>query len=136
MCKYCDSVTAAAKAYKAKWPKSCPKCGGAGEHNWYEDVAGDGGSRMPMGDYCDYCVGQGKCPRCGELQSGEEWGADINDTCWNCGWKSGDEACPVLDMCPEEESRMFDDIPDESILWDETELLHDAVERALSREEW
>jgi len=118
MCKYCDDVTKAQKDYTAKWPKFCRKCGGAGELFYSEDVAGDGGSRMQMSDYCESCIGQGKCPRCAELQAVEEWGNDEKDTCWNCGWMVGAEACPELDMCPEEEAHMFDDIPDLDTLLD------------------
>lgn len=81
-------------AWIAEWPNYCRECNGAGEHHWIENGAphGAGFWSMPMSEFCENCVGVGKCSHCGA--------PDMIDTetgdgpCSACGWNYDDE-CPL-----------------------------------------
>lgn len=80
----CRKAHKAALDWMARWPNACKDCGAAGEVSWYEDVVGDGGPRMQMGDLCGTCLGNLKCPRCsGAIPDFEEEPV----ACETCGWK-------------------------------------------------
>jgi hypothetical protein len=77
----------------ARWPNYCQKCDGYGMTSWTEFVPyGMGSAGMPMSEPCE-CVGDGKCPRCGQLgltsedRGGEETG---NGPCRFCEWNYDD----------------------------------------------
>lgn len=60
-----------------EYPNFCSVCWGAGGKTEY------GGRITPdWFEPCDFCVGQGICPKCGWWH-GEEWSADV---CGACGW--------------------------------------------------
>ena len=56
----CCARQDAARRWQEDWPQFCRSCYGLGGH-W------DGGSywQPPDYDYCETCLGQNVCPRCG-----------------------------------------------------------------------
>lgn len=76
-----QQIEKAASAWRAKWPKYCPSCGGWGGRSYPSSAYDPGGY--------DVCEAHGKieiCHRCGEH------GLDENGTgpCANCGWNYDD----------------------------------------------
>lgn len=70
-------------------PHACGECWGSGFALW-------GG---PDGhDTCEDCVGQGRCPRCGE--SSIEVPDDASERCTSCGWSADHDYHAVLPHCP------------------------------------
>jgi len=83
-----------------KWPGHCRKCEGAGELHWLENQSPLGSGEiwmMDMGDVCEHCLCENKCPRCGKVNNWKEsdWDANEGVTCEFCGWE---EKKP--DICP------------------------------------
>lgn len=87
----CQTAHGVAQAWWRMWPLACTRCGGAGEMTWYEDVVGDGGPRMQMGETCAYCVDALICPRCAMPMPDFE---DTPPPCTSCGWAGADDGAP------------------------------------------
>lgn len=72
----------------SRWPNYCKSCDGAGSWTDYENL-GDGLGGMPVTNFCDDCVGIGKCSRCG---TGLDPESD-DGPCSFCSWNY-DDFCP------------------------------------------
>ena len=68
------------------WPNYCLFCGGRGEFEYTDLVPyGDTNVSMPGSEFCEHCLGTGRCPRCG--QSDIYYGNSEQElTCKVCGW--------------------------------------------------
>lgn len=100
----CKKTTArlekAIAEYQAKWPNYCHKCNGSGNLISYQSVPyGMGDTNMEVDDFCETCLGEGKCPRCGKTVFKEDDYYSDNMTCPECGWDERSEICPELDDC-------------------------------------
>jgi hypothetical protein len=83
--------------YVEKWPNYCRECGGVGEVTWQENQSPLGSGMVwleTIVDLCDSCFGNGKCPRCGELND-EDLDVELYK-CQHCGWEfaTRDSGCP------------------------------------------
>lgn len=90
----CDAAQTAALAWAALWPRHCTHCYGSGVVAWMEDVAGDGGPRMPMSESCEHCVGMLHCPRCAAVLDFFDDDNEGVPPCRACGWAGPDDGGP------------------------------------------
>lgn len=98
-------------AYDAAYPDHCTHCGGVGWFTYTENASPFGsGEYWPMetSEACEWCLGDGRCPRCGQ-QHTEAW-VDANlehpgiDGTWPhpcdwCGFTGVQEGRPSLEWC-------------------------------------
>lgn len=86
-------------AWEAKWPNACKTCHGRGENIWQENQSPLGSGYVWMetlGEPCDDCSGQNKCPRCGATWADDSF-VENSLACPACNWNWGansDDARP------------------------------------------
>jgi len=78
-------LEAKAAEWITKWPHYCRTCEAAGALYWTEhhDFGYPG---EPMQDICDECIGQDKCPRCGQRTFILNDDDECPEICSACGW--------------------------------------------------
>lgn len=83
------------QAFTAAYPKYCHECNGSGrtyDPGYWDARAGEG---LPESeDYCEHCIGQGNCPRCGAHVFTEDMSDEELSLCSSCGWTPKSETVP------------------------------------------
>lgn len=102
-------------AYDAKYPGHCTHCAGQGWLAWVENMSPLGsGEYWPMdqSEACEWCLGDGRCPRCGQQHTAEWVDANLEhpaaDGTWPhpcdwCGFTGVEEGRPLLEWCCDDE---------------------------------
>lgn len=92
-----EKAIAERRVYEEKFENFCEHCDGTGWHTWNEPDNFWGAPRSrPESDFCEHCIGDNKCPQCGENLTCPEDDSII--TC-ACGYDS-ESNCDGLPYVP------------------------------------
>lgn len=102
--------------YDGLHPMYCEECEGWGGTITVTDPSMSktsevGEDSAPVDD-CEYCIGQGRCPRCASDYNADVESVDFDDSCTFCGFVLGEtEGKPYPHVC------ICGDTESENIIW-------------------